>query len=106
MTIKLTHNQLEGLQLLVAVILDFTEPDNMAESLLFELMHKINDRMIAQLKRKQFNNRTGSSLRLNSIESKAFWCWYNQVGTIVPHNYHYERIVATDVINQIDKVYA
>lgn len=107
MTIKLTHNQLEGLQLLVQSILNITDPENMAESLLFELMHKINDRMIAKLKRKMFDNRTGSNLRLNSIESKAFYCWYNQIGALVKEDqYTYERNVATNVINQIDKVYA
>ncbi|MFD2961337.1 MULTISPECIES: helix-turn-helix domain-containing protein [Olivibacter] len=107
MTIKLNIDQLEGVTLLVTAALNAYKPDNLGESLLYEIVDKVNDRLKAKIKKRQFENRVGTSITLSSIEAKAFHCWYNQIVTIFQEDsYRYERSVAASILNQIDKVYA
>lgn len=107
MTIKLTNNQLEGIYILTRYMLDNYAPENIGESLLHEIVFKINEKIRAKLGRKQFDNKTGSNLTLTSIEAKAFYVWFNQNDGHIPEGtWSYELIVGTNVINQIDKVYA
>jgi|GEM_PF-1928172 len=107
MTIKLNQNQLEGLFILTEYLLNEHKYDNMGESLLYEIVFKIKEKIRSKLSRKQFDNRAGNSLSLTSIEAKAFYVWYNQNAIIATEeNWTYERIVGTEVINQIDKTYA
>ncbi|MDM8176870.1 helix-turn-helix domain-containing protein [Olivibacter sp. 47] len=107
MTVKLNINQLEGVTLLVTAALNAYKPDNLGESLLYEIVDKVNDRLKAKIKKRQFENRVGTSITLSSIEAKAFHCWYNQIVTIFQEDsYRYERTVANAILNQIDKVYA
>lgn len=107
MTIKLTSPQLEGIHLLMNTVLNLYKPENVAESLLHEIVDKINDKIRQKLKRKQFDNKVGNNLKLTSVEAKAFYVWYQQTACIVRGNeYQYERIVAMQIINQIDRAYA
>ncbi len=107
MNIKLTAPQLEGIHLLINMALNIYKPDNIGESLLHEIVDKVNDKIRLKLKRKQFDNKVGNNLTLTSVEAKAFYVWYNQIcAQIHEEHYQYERIVATQIINQIDRVYA
>jgi hypothetical protein len=104
----MTQRRLEALHTLLTAALKTFQPSDMPEKLLYELVDKINDRIRAKLKKNQYDNRVGNSLKLNSVDAKALYCWYRHIelGMNETGHYTYEMIVAKDVIHLIDKEYA
>lgn len=108
MTIKLNKRQLEALHTLIGAALNMIRPQNIADSLVHELVDGINDRIRAKLKKSEYDSRTGYSLKLKSIDAKALHVWYLNIESRINEGnaYHYESLVAREVIHQIDKEYA
>ncbi|WP_143960258.1 hypothetical protein [Litoribacter populi] len=106
MNFKLNRTQLEGIHYLLTAALRMHQPTNMADSLLTELVDGVNDRIRAKIKKAEFNNKTGFSLKLNSKEAKALYCWFNQIEQSMGEHYQYECIITRQIVNDIDKEYA
>lgn len=108
MTIKLSAQQFEHLHAMLTDVLDAYQPSNIPEKLLHEIVDGINEKMRKRIKKMHFGNRrAGTTLKLTSIEAKAFYTWYMQLSIDVPANYVYECIaIDSQFINPIDKEYA
>lgn len=107
MTIKLSHAQFVNVHNMLSDVLDTYQPANIAEKLLHEIVDGINEKMRKRIKKMQFGNKAGTTLKLTSIEAKAFYTWYMQLSVEVPANYVYECVaIDSQIINPIDKEYA
>lgn len=107
MTIKLSKGQFEHVHAMLTDVLDTYRPANIAEKLLHEIVDGINEKMRKRLKNLQFGNKAGTTLKLTSIEAKAFYTWYMQLSVDVPTHYVYECVaIDSQIINPIDKEYA
>lgn len=107
MTIKLSAQQYESVHYLLTQALEAYRPSNIAEKLLHEIVDGINEKMRKRMKRRQFDNRAGNTLKLTSVEAKGFYTWYMQIAAYVGDNYTYERIaIDSQFITPIDKEYA
>ncbi|AEL23874.1 hypothetical protein Cycma_0089 [Cyclobacterium marinum DSM 745] len=104
----MTQRRLEALHILLTAALKTFLPADIPEKLLYELVDKLNDRIRAKMKKSLYDNRQGYSLKLNSVEAKALYCWYRHIELSMKEagHYTYEMIVANDIIHLIDKEYA
>jgi hypothetical protein len=106
MKIKLTKNQLEGINTLIKVMLSQTTPYEMPDKLLYEIVDGISDKISKKLKKLQYETAGGYGLSLTSIEAKALYCWLTNLCHLYEPAYHYESLVATSIVGEIDQEYA
>lgn len=105
MKIKLTRAQLEGLYLLITTGLENTAPEGVAAKLMYVLVDKLNERIRTKLRKLDNGSTCGYSLSLNEVEAMAFYCWYRNVCEELV-GLQYERLVAQQCVNEIDREYA
>jgi hypothetical protein len=107
MKLKLTKSQMNGLHLLISVLLDY-DSKSLLILLLQELVEKINERLRNKIRKAENSEKLEHSFSLNSIEAKAFYCWYYNMRESLTwsESLHYERGVADHIFNQIDKEHA
>jgi len=107
MNIKLNKARLEALHVIVGAALHTFPPISMSDKLLYEIVDKINDRMRDKIRKATYNNQVGWGLKLNSVEAKAYYVWFNAISDRVQlaEHYRYESIIARDIVNLIDKEY-
>lgn len=102
MTVKLTPDELKALHLVLNASLLLVKPvRNVQASLFHELCDALCDRMRAKLKKHEIDPRKKCNMSVNSIEAKAFYCWYRSVRDGLSAPYHYECLVADNFRNQI-----
>ena len=106
MKAKLTRKELEAVHLAIKAGLHQSEPENMADKLLYELVDNINYRIESKLRKAEQGNKTSGNISFNSIESRALHCWYLSVQNLVSRSFMYEDIVTTRLIHEIDRIYA
>jgi hypothetical protein len=108
MRLKLTKTQLEGLHLILTQSLNRTEPDNIPDALIHELVDKLNERVRSRVRKAMGTSQNGYGLTLNSVEAKALYCWWMRVqdDEYWPMHYRYESIVMNKVAHDIDREYA
>jgi hypothetical protein len=107
MNIKLTKERLEALHVLLNAALHIFRPTTMSDMLLNEIVDKVNDRIASKLRKSAYDNRVGYGLKLNSVDARALYIWYqrNMRQVELSENFHYESIVANEVMNQIERQY-
>ena len=108
MKLKLTFQQLQALHLMVAMLLDtYDSPRKMAEKLVYEIVCNIEVKTGSKVHAIERGSTTTSSVKLTTLEAKAFYIWYLALIALVPaDSYQYERIVCDRIINEIDKVFS
>ena len=104
---KLKIHQLEALHLLLCYMLRNNRPYDIPSKLLHEIVDAINDRIARSLKKATTRGKVEHSLNLTPIEAMAIHCWYHQLETEVDRDhYHYETIIARELVAEIDQEFA
>lgn len=98
--LKMNKSQLGGLHLLLRDGMERNPPENVADSLLHDLMDKLAERLRARIRKLDTDCKY---LTLTYVEAKAFYCWYQNVKTDMEPQYSYEVIVCDGIYNDIDR---
>jgi hypothetical protein len=101
MILQLTHNQAEALRHLFEKVINPELPENVAESLVKDLMRNVYRKLCTKLEAPKKN---GYSLALNDLESKAFYLYFQD--RLLGQNWLYEQTLVDNLLIPLDKQYA
>lgn len=101
MKLKLTSQQAEALHYLFEKVILTEMPENIAESLVMDLMKQIFKRLRDKLEAKK---KDGYSIEVNDVQAKAFYLYFQNRN--LPPGYVYEENLIQTHLNEINRIYA
>ena len=109
MKLKLTQTKLKGMHNAISWLLETPEErNNLLTQLLHELVDKMNERLRERLRKMEKEQKPECSLKLNTIEQRAFYSWYylNRSLMKFTDQWEYELLVMDGIASEIAKEHA
>jgi len=101
MTLKLTYQQATALKHLYDKVIMPEKPADIAESLVKDLMIQVYKKLRNKLENKI---KDGYSLGLTDTEAKAYYVYFQN--RYLGEEWHYESIVVSSQLAELDRLYA
>lgn len=102
MTFKLSQDQATALKYLFDKVIIPEKPEDIAESLVKDLMVQVFKKLRDKLECTTKKN--GYSLTLNDTQAKAFYVYFQNRS--LPHGWKYEEVMIRAQLAELDRMYA
>jgi len=109
MKLKLTQTKLKGMHNAISWLLETpADRSNLLTQLLHELMDKFNERLRERLRKMEKEQKPECSLKLNTIEQRAFYSWYYLQRALLEFcdRWEYETLIMDGIASEIAKEHA
>jgi len=109
MKFKLTQTKLNGMHGAISWLLKTpAERSNLLTQLLHELLDKLNERLRERLRKLEKEQKPETSLKLNTIEQRAFYSWYYLQRSLLlaDGRWEYEILILDGIASEIAQAHA
>lgn len=106
MKLNLTKDKLSALHLLLSSCIEQWPAENVADSLVVEILKGLIERLYTRIRRLQNNSNAGANIKISNIEAMALHVYWTNMEAVINATYSdhtYEFIVMRNVVYQIDK---